>query len=64
VAFDELDDAHTFDSARSALLDSFSAELNLPLHKIVQEYQDNTEFKRRMDMAAMDMANPRSRAIH
>jgi hypothetical protein len=58
------DDAHTFDSARSALLESFVAELNVPLFRIVKLYQDNTEFKRRIDMAAMDLANPRSRAIH
>ncbi len=37
-----------FDRARADFLEAMVAELNLPLFKLVHEYNNNAEFKRRV----------------
>ena len=53
-----------FDSARDALLEAFVAELNVPLFRVEELYNTNTEFKRRVDLAALELTNPSSETIH
>jgi|KBSMisStandDraft_5_1062788.scaffolds.fasta_scaffold5266119_1 hypothetical protein len=53
-----------FDEARLGLLEAFVSELGVTLLDVVHEYNTNTEFKRRIDIAALEMSNPASHAIH
>jgi hypothetical protein len=53
-----------FDRARAELLEAMVAEHNLPLFKLVQEYQRNPEFKRRVDIAALSRTQPESETVH
>jgi hypothetical protein len=53
-----------FDRARADFLESLVAEWNLPLFEIVKEYNRNPEFKRRVDIAALNLSQPESETQH
>jgi hypothetical protein len=53
-----------FNEVRLNLLEAFVAELGLTMLQVVQEYNHNSEFKRRIDLAAFSMSMPTSQAIH
>jgi hypothetical protein len=53
-----------FNRARADFLEAMVAELNLPLFKIVHEYNNNAEFKRRVDIAALNLSQPETETLH
>jgi hypothetical protein len=57
-------ESHTFNSARHALLEAFVVSFGLTLLEVVETYNHIPEFKRRIDLAAMDLARPQSQMIH
>jgi hypothetical protein len=59
-----MDEDLTFDDARLGLLEAFVSELGVTLLQVVQEYNHNSEFKRRVDIAALSMSFPTSQTIH
>jgi hypothetical protein len=62
MAFD--DELGTFDRVRLNLLKSFVEAFDLTLLQVVDEYVNNTEFRRRIDIAALELSNPHSETIH
>ena len=61
---DEFDQQPAFNEARLDLLEAFVAELGVTLLAVVHEYNSNAEFKRRIDLAALNMSAPTSQSIH
>ena len=53
-----------FDAARHTLLEAMAQQEGLTLPDVVRTYNRNAEFKRRVDIAAMNMSAPASCAIH
>lgn len=45
-----------FNDARDHFLEAMVAEMNMPLFKLIEEYQNNPEFKERVDTAALMMS--------
>jgi hypothetical protein len=54
----------TVNEARAALLETLAEEMELHLHQVVREYDRNSEFKRRIDLAALSISAPTSQTIH
>jgi hypothetical protein len=54
----------SFDAARAGLLEAFASIGGLTMPVVVREYNSNTEFKRRIDLVALDLLAPSSRTIH
>jgi len=54
----------TFNEARHGLLEALAADLETSLLTIVREYNHNDEFKRRIDIAALNISCPISNSIH
>ena len=61
---DETDQHPAFNEARLSLIEAFVSELGVTLLAVVQEYNRNAEFKRRIDLAALNLSCPASHAIH
>jgi hypothetical protein len=53
-----------FAAAVDQLLEAFVAELNVPLFQVIKLYHDNSEFKRRIDLAALSLLHPQSETLH
>jgi hypothetical protein len=54
----------TFNEARHELLEAVAEDMETSLLTIVREYNHNDEFKRRIDMAALNISSPTSNSIH
>jgi ferritin-like metal-binding protein YciE len=54
----------SFAEARYGLLATMAEELGEDLLAIIREYKLNAEFKRRIDLAALNMSCPTSEAVH
>jgi hypothetical protein len=54
----------SFNEARDSLLEVFAEQEGWTLFAAFQEYHSNTEFKRRIDLAALNMSCPTSHSIH
>ena len=59
-----MDPEVTFSDARHGLLAALAQEEGVTLLTAVQEYNRNYEFKRRIDLAALQLSSPTSQAIH
>jgi hypothetical protein len=54
----------SFAELRTGLLRAVAEEEGLAVHVVLREYNHNTEFKRRIDAAAMSLLLPTSRTVH
>jgi hypothetical protein len=54
----------SFNEARHGLLLTLAEEEGVTLYAMVREYNHNSEFKRRVDVAALNMSCPTSQALH
>ena len=59
-----MDDPSSFNEARQDLLEALAHEEGTSLLSVVREYNNNHEFKRRIDLAALNMSCPTSLSIH
>jgi hypothetical protein len=53
-----------FHNARTELLEAYADGEGIPLSEVLHEYRNNIEFRRRIDLAALNMSAPQSEAIH
>jgi hypothetical protein len=59
-----MDPQVTFNEARHGLLEALANEEGWSLLLAVQAYNTNTEFRRRIDIAALSLCCPSSETIH
>jgi hypothetical protein len=54
----------TFNRVRLNLLKAFVEAFDMTLLEVADEYVNNAEFRRRIDIAARELSNPHSNSIH
>jgi hypothetical protein len=53
-----------FKEAREELLAACGIELNMTRFAVEREYRENPEFKRRIDIAALNLSQPENETLH